>query len=95
MGMNICGRGNTLGAALCPFYLCFYGDSSGYVSAKVRRNLPDNPEGQQTELQPAAVLCAYTLNPSLFGSVCVSMGKKTTQVEIHFHLYGHGWAASE
>ena len=32
------------------------------ASSKVWRNLPDNPEGQHTELQLTAPLCAHTLN---------------------------------
>lgn len=67
------------------------------ASSKVWRNLPDNPEGQHTELQLTALLCTHTLNP-LRVCVCVYIrvceGEGLCQDAFPL-IYGHGWPPLE
>lgn len=65
------------------------------ASSKVWRNLPDNPEGQHTELQLTALLCTHTLNPLRVCVYIYECVKEKDSVKMHFHLYmdmvGHPW----
>lgn len=65
------------------------------ASSKVWRNLPDNPEGQHTELQLTALLCTHTLNP-LRVCVCIRVCEGEGLCQDAFPLiYGHGWPPLE